>query len=171
MLGGNGFFDWIKEHSKQGIIGLLLAAMAACGITFPMLAIDNTNEIQDAQITAIERRVDINTGDIATNKAGIEELVGRLDDHLKAYALYTENTDKAIAIIKADILAINTWIITFYNDDEEALGEWQVFLAEWEKFKKDNDRQWASLSSSLSSWWNYFNSRINALAAEEEPEI
>jgi len=180
MFGSNNsFIDWIKEHGKAGIVGFLLVALAACGVGFPMNAIDNTNEAQALEIAALQEQVGINAEGVAANAEGLVILANQLGAHLIAYATYTENTDAAIAIIQADILAIDAWMTKFYNTDTAALGEWQEFMAVWDafydegfdshgvaigEFQRTTDQLYA-VNTAYSTWWAGINARLAALEA------
>lgn len=138
MYGGNS--NWLIENWKKGLIVLVFVLASAAGIAVPMNAIDNTNEAQDVQIAAVQGQADTNTADIAVNTADIEALAKDVGDNLKLFTDYRDIYDQDIIDINADITVIDTWMCAFYNDSEKALGEWQVFMANWDTFyNKDTD--------------------------------
>jgi hypothetical protein len=154
MFGGNGFINWIKEHGKQGVIGLLLAMMAAAGIAVPMNAIDNTNEAQQAEIVALQTwQVQFYEVEWPAHLEVFGILSTRVDDFHAAYVDYTELNDQNIIDINDTIDDINSWITVFYNDDPDALGEWQEFMAKWTAFYNKDTHNRGEYQKAIDALW------------------
>jgi phage tail sheath gpL-like len=65
---------FIKSTLGKTLLGIVALLIAAAGITVPMCAIDNTNELQDEWIYAVEAKADANASAITANARAIEAL-------------------------------------------------------------------------------------------------
>lgn len=179
MLESNSFIDLLKGNGGKVIGGLIAAILIACGIVFPNLAQSDRIDVNEADIGEVnDWRYEFYGVEWAAHLEDFAVLVADVDANLAAFTEYAELNDANIEELNADILVINAWITTFYNDDEEALGEWQEFMAVWTDFY---NKDYGSLGefqetingiyANYAGWANAFNARLNALEGAEEPEV
>jgi hypothetical protein len=134
MLGGNGLSDFFKSNAGKIILGVLAVIFAAGGVTGPMVAMDNTNEAQQAELDALATWQAEFDNEWALHLEAYNEFHDAFTDLNEAFSDYTELNDQNISEINAAIKVFDDWLTEFYNNDPDALGEWQQAVAIWTAF-------------------------------------
>lgn len=172
----SSLLTWLSENKgKSGsfavVVVLLIGTIVwgANAILDRLDAADATNVSQQEQIDANADLIDTNAGNIEQLRTDLEEHLAVWDAFFNAneatpgtYQLFVNQTDTALKYF-------DDWLMVFYNEDEDTLGEWQQLLADYEEFKQDTEDDIDGFYDNFSAWYSNINSRLNAL--ETEPEV